>query len=62
MREYDSFVGQVKRGQIGRLEPEEGETARAVSYRISRAGKRIGITVQTWVVDDIVYFRPVDQQ
>jgi hypothetical protein len=57
MREYETFVTSVKSGQVGELTPNEGETARGLALRVSRAGKRIGRNIDTWVVNGVVYFR-----
>lgn len=56
MREYEKYVEQVKSGQVGKLSPTRGESPRGVALRVSRAGKRVGKSVNTWVVDGIVYF------
>ena len=56
MREYEKYIDQVKSGQVGKLSPSRGESPRGVALRVSRAGKRIGKAVNTWVVDGIVYF------
>ena len=51
MVEYDGYVSQVGARQVGCLALEDGEAARGVALRISRAGKRLGKDVETWVVD-----------
>ena len=56
MREYEQYIGSVKKGQVGQLTPAASETARGIALRISRAGKRAGKAVRTWVVDGSVYF------
>ena len=56
MQEYEGYVLGVKKGQVGKVTPGEGETARGEALRISRAAKRAGRTVNTWVVDGVVYF------
>jgi hypothetical protein len=56
MREYEQYIGSVKKGQVGQLTPAVNETARGIALRISRAGKRAGKAVRTWVVDGSVYF------
>ncbi len=56
MRQYEDYVNSVKSDEAGRLAPEEGETARGLALRISRAAKRIGKTADTWVRDGSVYF------
>ena len=56
MREYEQYIGAVKKGQVGQLTPAAGETARGIALRISRAGRRAAKTVRTWVVDGSVYF------
>lgn len=58
MHEYEEYVSAVRKGDAGRLEPESGETARGIALRISRAAKRMGISIRTWVVDNSVYFEP----
>ena len=60
MEEYNEYANSVKKGQVGKLAPEQGETARALALRISRAGRRGGKAVETWIVDDVVYFRVAD--
>ena len=56
MAEYDNYITQLGARDAGCLVPDDGETARGVALRVSRAGKRIGKTVDTWVVDGKVYF------
>ncbi len=56
MREYEKYVEQVPRGQVGKLVPDVGETPRALAMRVSRAARRMGKNANTWVVDGIVYF------
>jgi hypothetical protein len=56
MREYEKFVEGVPAGRVGKLVPSRGETSRGVALRVSRAGKRVNKRVNTWVVDDTVYF------
>ena len=56
MREYEKYIESVKSGQVGRLTPSRGESPRGIALRVSRAGKRVGKTVNTWVVDNTVYF------
>ena len=57
MVEYESFVGVVKKGHVGKLSPSTGETVRGVALRISRAGKRLGRSVDVWVEDGAVFFK-----
>ena len=56
MREYEKFVDSVPAGRVGKLVPARGESSRGIALRVSRAAKRAGKTVNTWVVDDTVYF------
>jgi hypothetical protein len=58
MREYEGFVTAVKRGQTGKLVPSDGETAASVRLRVARAARRVGKPIQTWTVEDTVYFKP----
>ncbi len=56
-REYEGYVNGLGRGRVGRLAPGRDETPRAVAVRVSRAARRVGKEVETWVVDGIVYFK-----
>jgi hypothetical protein len=56
MREYEKYIEQVRSNQVGKLTPSRGESPRGVALRVSRAGKRAGKSVNTWVVDGVVYF------
>jgi Restriction Enzyme Adenine Methylase Associated len=58
MREYEGFVTAVKRGQAGKLVPSDGETSASVRLRAARAASRRGKPIQTWTVEDTVYFKP----
>jgi len=57
MLQYENFVKNVKRGQVGKLTPSTSETPRGVILRVSRAGTRIGKAVDAWAVDGAVYFK-----
>jgi hypothetical protein len=59
MREYEKYVDQVRSGQVGKLSPSRGESPRGIALRVSRAGKRRSKSVNTWVVDGVVYFSVV---
>ena len=59
MREFDSHVAAVKSGQVGKLSPSAGETARGIALRVARAAKRQGKTAQTWTAEGVVYFQVV---
>jgi hypothetical protein len=56
MREYEKYVESVQSGKVGKLAPSRGETPRGIALRVSRAGKRVNKSVNTWVVDGVVYF------
>jgi hypothetical protein len=57
MKQYEEYVNTVKKGQAGRLVPQQGETARGVVMRVGRAAKRLGKSTEAWVADGVVYFR-----
>ena len=57
MAQYEGFVNGVKNGKVGQLSPSSAETPRAVAVRVSRAGKRLGRSVDVWVMDGAVYFK-----
>lgn len=56
MREYDRYIDNLKTDEGGKLTPTEGETARGIALRISRAAKRKGRNADTRIVDNVVYF------
>lgn len=57
MKAFEDYLMQVKAGKVGRLVPnEEGETPRGLSLRVNRAARRMNKTVNTWVVEGVVYF------
>ncbi|MEO6042486.1 MAG: hypothetical protein ABIQ47_01030 [Tepidiformaceae bacterium] len=56
MREYERYVEGLPAGKVGKLTPSPGETARGLSLRISRAAKRMHKSINTWTLDDVVYF------
>ena len=58
MRQYETYILGIKKGQAGRLVPTEPETSRGVVHRVTRAATRLGVSVETWVVDGAVYFAP----
>ena len=58
MREYEGYVASVRSGRVGKLQPAgPDETPRGLALRITRAGRRLGRRVRTWIDGDIVYFR-----
>lgn len=56
MREYDRYIENLKPDEGGKLTPTEGETARGVALRISRAAKRKGRSAETRIIDNAVFF------
>jgi hypothetical protein len=56
MEAYDVHVLSIRKGQVGKVVPGEGETLRGESLRVSRAAKRVGKTANTWAVDGALYF------
>ncbi len=57
MREYESYVASIREGEVGRLVPDEGDSAHGLELRVVRAAKRNGKAAESWVVDGVVYFR-----
>jgi len=55
-REYEEYISRVHRGFVGRMTPTGTDTPRGIALRVARAGKRTGTAIQTWVVDNAVYF------
>jgi hypothetical protein len=59
MRLYEDHVRSIGAGEVGKLTPDKDETARGLALRTSRAGRRVGKPVKTWIDRNIVYFEPV---
>jgi len=57
MHEYEEHVLSVKAGEVGRLVPEAGETARGLALRVGRAAGRVNKKARTWVDKNVVYFK-----
>ena len=58
MRQYETYVRGVKKGQAGRLAPTGPETTKGVALRVRRAARRLGASTNVWVADGAVYFVP----
>ncbi len=58
MAEYEVYVVSVKKGQAGKLVPDDDETSRAVAVRVTRAARRRAKPMDVWTADGAVYFRP----
>ena len=57
--EYESYVLALKKGEVGKIIPAEGETARGISSRLVFAGRRTGKLVQRWIIHNAGYFKVV---
>jgi hypothetical protein len=57
--EYEGFVNSLKKGQAGKLVPSDIEKTRSLVLRVTRAGSRLGKSVEAWTVDGVVYFRVI---
>ena len=56
LREYLDYVGQLTKGQAGRLVPGEGETVSTIRRRIGAAAREAGKNLSIKRVGDEVYF------
>ena len=56
LREYIEFIEQLKGDQAGKLQPAEGETARAVRRRLGDAARLAGKQVIIRRDGDVTYF------
>jgi hypothetical protein len=59
MRLYEEHVASIKSGEVGKLTPDNDETARGIALRIGRAARRINKPVKAWIDRNVVYFEPV---
>lgn len=56
---YEDHVRNVLPGEVGRLIPDKGETARGLALRVGRAARRIQRPMRAWINDGVLYFEPV---
>ena len=56
LREYLDHIGQLTKGQAGRLVPGEGETVSTIRRRIGAAAREAGKNLSIKRVGDEVYF------
>ena len=57
MRQYEDYVQSIKVGDVGKLQIEGNETPRGIAMRLSRAARRTNVAIDTWTVDNSVYFQ-----
>lgn len=57
MREYEEYIIALAPDEVGCIKVGEGETARSIGLRLSRAALRVVRPVSTWAVDNTVYFQ-----
>ena len=55
-KEYLGYIGQVSKGQAGKLTPGEGETTAAVRRRLGAAAKLAGEELEIRRTGDDIYF------
>ena len=55
-KEYLGYIGQVSKGQAGKLTPGEGETTAAVRRRLGAAAKLAGEELEIRRTGDDTYF------
>jgi hypothetical protein len=56
MKEYLGYLDQAAKGQAGRLTPDQGETATAVTRRLRAAAETAGVELVVKREGDVVYF------
>lgn len=54
---YTLLVTQVPEGKVGRVELEGDETIRGVHGMLTRASKKVGVKLQIWHDEGMIYFR-----
>ena len=55
-RLYDGFI-QALDGNVGELEPSEGETLQTIKLRVRQASMRLALELEIWEADDKLYFK-----
>lgn len=55
-KEYLGYIGQVSKGQVGKLTPGEGETTAALRRRLGAAAKLAGEELVIRRTGDDIYF------
>ena len=56
MRQYMDYIGQVQRGQAGKLIPVDDETTAAIRRRLGKAAELLGKSLVVNRQGDVVYF------
>ena len=54
---YATHISSLRGGQVGRLQPAEGERLLLVKRRLRKAGERIGKRLDVWAAEGAVYFK-----
>ncbi|MEX0781791.1 MAG: hypothetical protein WD557_04010 [Dehalococcoidia bacterium] len=57
MAQYEDYVASLRKGEAGRLVPTDGEAARGLALRVTRAATRLGRPVEVWTAESAVYFK-----
>lgn len=55
--QYDGYVRDLPKGQVGKMEMEGDETPKSVATRLRKAGARVGTPVIVWEHDGTVYYK-----
>lgn len=60
MKQYEAYIEQIKPNQVGRLVPGPGESPRALALRVNRAATRLNQPVDSWIFEQAVYFKRIE--
>ena len=53
---FDHQIEALSPNKAGVATPDKGETARSVQTRVYHAARRVDVSVDSWIVEDTVYF------
>lgn len=56
-RTFDGYVRSPGSGEVGRLVPAPGESLASLTSLIRAAARRARVRIETWTVDEVLYFR-----
>jgi hypothetical protein len=56
-RLFDDYLASVGPNEVGQLRPSDGETIVSLTSLIRAAARRARARIETWVVDEVLYFR-----
>lgn len=55
--EAESIIKHLSKGNVAKVEPDDGQTLRGLRVGLGRAAKETGVTLQMWDADSVLYVK-----